>query len=228
MAKRMAIQVGGETFGTKDALRERIRAIVTAYKDEQALSADDLEFMLAVLDRHPQAETKIGCGVRSMVVRTNPVYRNNRGFYLYRTDGTGTDWSWTECLNPTPHAKKVIRALRVLVEPQTLAFKREFFSTTAGLCEATGEQLSFVGSHVDHVPPLTFENLVAGFLTEYALDINTLPLRDELSDNKYVDVLDDDLIAIRWVEYHRQHAILRVVSQYANLSISKLEARIAA
>lgn len=228
MAKRVAIEVNGETFRTKDDLRERIRDIAAAYRDEQELNAEDLTFMLAVLDRHPQAETKIGCGVRSMVVRTNPVYRNNRSFYLYRIDDTGTDWSWTECLNPTPYAKKVIRAFRVLIEPQTMAFKRAFFATTAGLCELTGEQITPLSSHVDHAPPVTFEKLVDDFLTEYDLSINAIPLRDELSDNKYVDMIDDDLIAVRWIEYHRAHAVLRVVSRYANLSISKMEARITA
>lgn len=223
VAKRQSFHISGETFTTKEALRDRIRGIVAAYSDEQELSVTDLTFTLAVLDRHPQAETKVGCGVASMTVRTNPVYRSNRGFYLIRVDGTGTDWSWTECLNPTPHPRKVIRAMRVLVEPQTLAFKHAFFAKGPQVCELTGALITFVGSHVDHIPPLTFEKLVADFLEEYRLDIGAIPLRDELADNNYVDAIDDDFIAVRWIEYHRSHAALRVVSRLGNLSNSKLE-----
>ena len=218
------ITVGVNTFATKGALQDYIRTLVADHADDQALDADDLRFMLTLLDRHPQAETKIGCGVASIVVRRNPVYTSTRGFYLFRTDGSGTDFSWTECLNPTPHRKKVTRAMRVLAEPQTMAYKQRFFdSTPSPTCELTGESITFVGSHVDHVPPLTFEKLIEDFCVENNLDIDTIPIRDDLADNKYVDVLDDDLIAALWEEYHRQRAVLRVVSVLGNLSVSKRE-----
>lgn len=225
MAKRQPIQVGGLEFRTKSALQEHIRAIVAKYPDEAALVGHDLTFVLSLLERHPHADVKIGCGVRAIIVRRNPVYRQTRGFYILRVDGSDTDFSWVECLNPTPHHKKVIRAMRALIEPQTMAFKQRFFDTQEPVCPLTSERLTFVGSHVDHVPPLTFERLVDDFCAAYGIDINRVPLRDELADNKYVDVIDDDLIAARWVNYHAAHAVLRVVSRLGNLSHSKMEGK---
>lgn len=224
MAKRQPICIGEYSFATKATLQDYIRTIVGKYADEETLSGPDLRFVLALLDRHPNADVKVGAGVESIIVRRNPVYRQTRGFHIFRVDGTDTDFSWVECLNPTPHAKKVARALRALIEPQTMAFKQRFFDTQPHVCALTGESISFVGSHVDHVPPLTFEYLVSAFCSDYGIDINTVPLRDELADNKYVDVIDDDLIAVRWTDYHAAHAVLRVVSRLGNLSYSKREA----
>ncbi len=222
MTKRQTFEICGEIFTKKADLVVRLRGIVADYPDNTRLNDNDLAFVLAILDRHPNAESKIGCGVDSMVVLTNPVYRNNRGFYLNRHDGTGTDWSWNECLRATPHISKVIQAMRFLVEPQTIAFKRNFFGTKESVCELTGETIAFVGSHVDHVPPLTFAKLAADFFDEYGLNPADLLLRDEFGDNKYTVDLDDDSLSSRWIEYHRSRSVLRVVSRLGNLSHSKV------
>lgn len=220
MAKPTAIN--GIQFKTKSNLVDYIRTIVAKYEDEQTLDTDDTRFVLALIDNHPQAAIKIGNGIDSIIVRRNPIYTQTRGFYLNRVDATGTDVSWTECLTPTPHHKKVIRALRVLIEEQTFAFKQKFFDDEVDpTCELTGQSITFLDSHVDHVPPLTFDSLVEQFCNEFGFDLNTIPLRDDLADNKYVDLLDDDLLALRWQDYHHQRAVLRVVSRFGNLSIAK-------
>ena len=129
MAKRQIYQVAGETFPTKKALTERVRGIVAAYPDGAELSPAELGFMVDLLENHPQAETKIGAGVERITVIRNPIYTHTRGFYLYRVDGSGTDFSWVECLTPTPYAKKVRAALRVAIEPDTMEYKRRFFDS---------------------------------------------------------------------------------------------------
>jgi hypothetical protein len=216
-------QISGILFWTKKSLTEYIRAIVGKYKDEQTLDKWDTAFVLELIHNHPQAATKLGVGIKSIIVRRNPVYTQTRGFYLNRIDGTGTDVSWTECLTPTPHHKKVIRAMRYLIEEQTFLFKQKYFDDTQSpICELTGESMTFLDAHVDHKSPLTFDKLVEDFCKEYGIDLNTVPLRDDLADNKYMDLLDDDLLALRWQEYHRQRAVLRVVSRFGNLSIAKI------
>lgn len=227
MPKREPITIAGRTFNTKSELRDYIRSIVASYENEDPLDGPDTTFVEAlILYGHPQAETKIGPGIDYVIVRRNPVYTSTRGFHLFRVDGTDTDVSWTECLKPTPHYKKVIRALRVLVEPQTMAFKQRFFDENGSVpCPLTGEWITFLSSHVDHVPPLTFDVLVDRFCREFAVDLNAVLLRNELADNVYVDELGDDELAERWVRFHDEHAVLRVVSRLANLSHSKIEAR---
>lgn len=218
---RQTYTIAGRTFTRKSDLQDYIRAIVARYGDDVPLGIGDAEFMSALLENHPLADAKIGAGVASIVVRRNPQYPSTRGFYLHRVDGSSTDFSWTECIRPTPHHKKVLAALRVVVKPQTMAFKRAFFDAGGNRCELTGEAIEFVGSHVDHVPPLTFNRLVEQFCYEYGFDLDKLPLRDEAANNKYADVIDDDIVTVGFAEYHRQFAKLRVVSRLGNLSHAK-------
>ena len=213
--------VGGKAFKRKSDIVDHIRRIVERYGDGQDLRLDDFKFMMAVLERHPNADEKAGCGVQSMCIFTNPIYRNNRGFYLTRVDGTGTDWSWTRCMYPQTHAQKVRAALRTLIEPQTIAFKHEFYDSQEPVCELTGKAITFTDSHVDHVPPLTFMALVKAFCEEYHFTLDGIELAAE-SDNEYAKRLADERIGRLWCDYHQTHAVLRVVSVLGNLSHSKL------
>jgi hypothetical protein len=54
MASPHQITVGNHTFATKAALTEHIRALVRRYEDNVPLSAEDRDFVIAlVCDRHP-------------------------------------------------------------------------------------------------------------------------------------------------------------------------------
>lgn len=220
MAKRQTYIVRGEVFRTKSELQERVKRILWSYKDGQTLATDDFEFMLDLLQNHPRAETKKVAGVAYMLVKKNPIYHGTRSFYLVRHDGTETDFSYIECITPTPKRKKVKMACRVLVEPYTIEFKRRFFDERGGaaICELTREEIHFIGSHVDHVPPKTFDALFAQFICYYDIDIEAVEFKDECVDNKIQDELADENLSTLWVKWHNEHAELRVVSKRANLS----------
>lgn len=214
--------VAGETFKTKKALTERVQSIIAAYKDGVSLNRVDSQFVLSLLEFHPNSEIKIGVGVESFRIEENPVYpgRRSRGFVLTRIDGTSTDFSYRECISPSSQIKKVKSAFRQAIQSQIFQFKRHFFDTNgpSAICPDTGETLSFVGSHVDHVAPLTFEKLMSDFVSAEGLDVEEIALGDELQDNKYVDTLQDKWLEDRWSAYHYKYAVLEVVSQNANLS----------
>lgn len=227
MTKRQALVINGEMFKTKTELEERVRGIVASYPDRQILNPIDFDFMVSLLGNHPQSDVKCGCGVAALYIQRNPVYPSNRNFMIVRADDSETDFSWRECLHPTSHAKKVQRACRVLVEPYTMEFKQAFFEEQGGqaICPLTGETIRFVGSHVDHVAPKTFERLFDAFLSHHGLDVNQIALKDELVDNKYVDQLEDYDLAELWIDFHNQHAELRVISALGNLSHAKVSAQ---
>lgn len=219
MGKRQSFVVNGELFETKKALEERVQAIVASYKDNEQLNMFDFEFVLDLLGNHPHADVKIGGGVALMQVKRNPVYPSTRGFYLTRQDGSGTDFSWRKCLTPPPKTKKVRAAFRALIEPDTMHFKQEFFDNQFGVatCEITGEEIRYIGSHVDHRPPNTFDKIFADFLAEFDIDLEGVELKGEMRDNKYQDELADKSLADMWLAYHRHRADLRVISSAANL-----------
>ena len=64
-----------------------------------------------------------------MYVEENPIYPGKRGFWLVRTNGTSTDFSFKECLSPSSNKKKTLSAFRSAIEPYTFQFKQRFSVT---------------------------------------------------------------------------------------------------
>lgn len=224
MSKYQSIEIAGENFPTKLALQERIKKILNHYPDGQHLSEKDFEFMFQVIKRHPEFELKNGVGIKAFYVRRNPVYKNTRCFWLVRFDGSNTDFSYKECLTPTSQEKKFFNACRAAIEPYTQEYKRKFFENLKGeiyLCPYTHQRLNFIGSHVDHKAPRTFQKIIRSFLKEYAIDVDKVKINSSAQDNTCQDTLGDVDIERLWVEYHNTHAVLQVISSKANLSLPK-------
>jgi hypothetical protein len=220
MGKRQTYIVNDEVFKTKKELQEHIRNIVKSYKNREKINNQHFIFMLELLKNHPHYQTKIGCGVQAMYIAQNPVYRQNRTFYLVRFDNSETDFSWTECLKPTSKRQKIMHAFRVLVKHYILEFKDNFLKQygDGAICEITGESISFNDCHVDHKSPKTFEVLFETFIEKNDINLETIDLKNEQADNKYQDEIVDESLASLWIKYHNTHAELRVISPLANLS----------
>lgn len=218
--------VNGETFRTQSDLVGRIREIIGRYKPGMTVDLLDAVFLHSLLSMHPEAEQKIGCGVVSFSVEDNPIYpgQRSRGFRLHRTDGTSTDFSFWECIRPTPHSKKVQRAFRAAIEPDTLAFKQRHFDALqrgVGVCPDTGALITFTSSHVDHKAPGTFDALFSKFLDAEGLRVEDIRVVGAGIDDAYQDRLVDLDLERRWRKFHNTHAVLEVVSATANLSLRK-------
>jgi hypothetical protein len=227
MGKRQSRTIAGENFSTKRALEERIRQILYHYRDNQYLSPNDYAFMLEVLEYHPKYELKIGVGAKAMYVKQNPTYKNTRCFWIVRQDGSETDFSFQECLKETPQRKRFLNACRAAVEADKQAFKRKFFDHLGDetyYCPYTNEPLNFIGSHVDHRAPHTFEKIVEGFISENAIDVSRVKINGSEEDNAFQDTFADKDLERLWVDYHRRHADLQIVSPKANLSLLRTKA----
>jgi hypothetical protein len=224
MGKSQSYSIAGEFFKTKGALQDHIRQILYRYVDLQYLSQEDFGFMLEVLKLHPNSDIKIGVGAKAMYVKQNPIYRNTRGFWVVREDNSETDFSFFECLKETPHEKRFMNACRVSVEPYTIDFKNKFFSqlqSKIGRCPITGKTLTFTSSHVDHIAPNTFQNIVSRFIAELKINVSQVKINGKGEDGIFQDTFDDKELEKTWVEYHNAHAKLQIVSPGANLSILK-------
>lgn len=224
MAKQYT--VNGETFKTQAALADRVRSIIKRYKPDATVDIFDTPFLQSLIAMHPEAEQKIGCGVAAFSVEDNPMYPGPRarGLRLHRIDGTSTDFSFWECIRPTPHAKKVQRAFRAAIEPDTLEFKRRFFDGLpdgVGVCPDTGEPVTFSACHVDHKAPNTFDALMLRFIEAEGLDANHIQVFGAGIDNTYQDRLVDLALEQRWRDFHNTYAVLEVVSATANLSLRR-------
>jgi len=218
--------VNGETFKTQGALVDRVREIIKRYKPGVAVDVFDADFLQSLLSMHPEAEQKIGVGVVGFTVEDNPLYPGPkaRGLRLHRADGSSTDFSFWECIRPTPHIKKVQRAFRAAIEPDTMAFKQRHFDALpwgVGACPDTDEPITYTHCHVDHKAPNTFDVLFARFLESEHLDANTIQVYGAGIDNTYQDRLTDAELERRWRDFHNTNATLEVVSATANLSLRR-------
>src|SRR5687768_2379203 len=120
MGRSKSIVVGERRFSSKKLATEFVREILYRYDIGQRVSEGDAGFLADLLQLHPQAPQKIGCGVRYFTVEQN---EGSRGFWLTRTDGSRTDWSFPSCLTPPTPESEARAGFRTAIRPQIAAFR---------------------------------------------------------------------------------------------------------
>lgn len=213
------LEIGGIVFKAKTHAKKHIQGIVARYRDGEQVKGNDLNFVLSLLEKHPEAEMKFGCGIISITVERNPVWRRNRGFMLHRQDGSSTDFSWISCLDGANPRRDVLGAMRHVVHEQVLAFKIGELARGAE-CPFRGLKLTKDNSHVDHIAPDTFDALASRWMEERGLDWRNVEITDG-EDHQYVASMTDDSQRESWRSYHAENARLRLISAAANLSEAK-------
>jgi Ca2+-binding EF-hand superfamily protein len=83
-------------------------------------------------------------------------------------------------------------------------------------CKKMGIMLSRKEEHVDHIPPQTFDKIVRDFLKLNKLDISMVEFSG-YGDREIVTEFKHDELKLIFATYHRQTAILRVISKVENL-----------
>ncbi|PNQ73559.1 DUF3223 domain-containing protein [Erythrobacter sp. SAORIC-644] len=83
-------------FAKKGDAAEYLREMLNRYDRGDKVSAADAKVLQAALERHPEADEKIGCGISHFSVRTS-IY-GKRCFWVNRTDGTTDDFSYKSCI----------------------------------------------------------------------------------------------------------------------------------
>lgn len=176
----------------------------------------DVGFLYDLLLMHPSAAQKVGSGVASFQVERNGY--NTIGFWLTRTDGSRTDFSFLECLTPSSHKTKVTSALRTEIQDQIYEFKLQVFGTQTGVvpCAITGELVTWKTCHVDHEP--SFDSLVKSWMSVEELTWDLLRVRPSQDGEVGNERLLDPPAIESWQKYHRQHARLQITTIAANLN----------
>lgn len=207
--------IDGYVFKSKTALGEAIRDILHRYPVGEMLDQADTDFMYDVIHMHPNAEAKIGCGIKAFGVQQNPGYKNKE-FMLIRKDGTQTDFSFNKCLRAPTQQARFLQACRQAVSAGIIAFRHTYFQMTPNpVCELTGEILTMENSHVDHKPPHTFRWIAEMFIQKHHVNVERVALTSG-GDNSCLVLMPSDLEAL-WTDYHWQMAELRVISASENM-----------
>lgn len=209
------ITVGTRSFASKKEATVATQRVLYSRPIGSHVFGDDLQFLLDLLQMHPEFEEKIGCGIKSIEVEQNGP---TRGFWITRLDGSRTDWSFIACLTPPTAEKQALAAFRTAIRGQIQNFKDEFFAEREfDLCPITGEKVTRDNCHVDHAPPGLFVDLVDHFVSCSGLklaEVLVVPTTDGATETRLLDAQLDR----EWREYHAFNAKLRVVSRTANLS----------
>jgi uncharacterized protein DUF3223 len=213
------VRVGDLVFPSKDALKKACQEVLYAHELGQTVTEPLYDkFLRDLLLRHSKAEIKMGVGVASFQVKQGEP--RGRCFWLTRTDGTRTYFSYPACIRGedlTPE-RKAAHAFRHEIRDQLISFKQSTFSGPQVYCALTGAPVDFHNSHVDHVYPL--KRLWQDFLLQEGLvllQVQVQPWRE----GEHRILFADRAFAERWAEYHRQRAMLRITSAEANLSREK-------
>jgi hypothetical protein len=207
--------LAGQAYPTKAAVKERCRELLHR-SPAQTFSPEEHRFLLDLLAHHSESEQKIGCGVARFCVQSDAF--GGSCFWLERFDGTRTDWSFNSCLTPPTHTKEVLSAFRYLITDQVIRFRDAIFVGQNGvLCAITGVLITSENSHVDHKPPAHFLALVEQFLSVECLSYDVIRVKPAV-DGSTITEFEDSALGTRWKIFHEKHAVLQIVSAFANLS----------
>lgn len=209
--------IGPFRFPSKAKAREEIRKVLHGASRDTPLEGTDYELIRGLLDCHPDAAEKIGCGVQSIEVRS--IEYGHPGFWIVREDGTGDDFSYKVSLDGAPnHRAQVLSALRQAVRHQLNDHRQEHFFLYAdtdgsSVCPLTGLKIFADRVEVDHVEP--FGDLAEQFVARHG-GYTGIIIGSSL-DHPGAALADDGQVT-DWLAYHEQNARLRVVHPSANRS----------
>jgi Protein of unknown function (DUF3223) len=210
--KRGPLAVGGQVFPTKAALRSFVREILYRYPPGSVVtgSGDD-GFLRALIPRHKHAAEKVGAGIDRFEVRTN---LRHPGFWIIRTDGSETDFSYQECITSTGQRSDVLQAFRIAAAPDAIAFIAAAFAGGPVRCVCGTMVADRSQAHADHYP-VPFLALAKRFAATWPGGFEGIQLTR--ADGQMGAILPDECQAA-WVAYHTQHARFRVLCIACNLS----------
>lgn len=216
------IKVGGRTFPSKAAAEEALREILYRYPLGRVPLGDDHDFLVAAVDNHPSAELKRGTGIAYFLVRSH-LY-GTRAFFIQRTDGSITDFSFRKCVDKNLSAPRasLLQALRAEVNPDIADFKSQWFDMHGDehrriKCPVSGDMIGFDEAHADHMPPFEFIVLATCWIAARGIT----PGRGLVTttDMQPPSLTDRDLAA-HWITFHHSLARFQIVAWPVNLARS--------
>ena len=220
MRERPKFVINSISFYTKTRLTRYIRRILHSYEIGENVSKEHFNFLYDLIKKeHRWSERKIGCGILRFRVVVNPIWKK-KCFYIIRTDGSSTDFSFMECIN---RPKDWVRAdfeaaCRTSVASQIKDFKDRFFgSGEVFYCPSTNERLTKENIHIHHEEPKTFQCIVKDWLKKKGLKMDEIQIGG-YSDGENEKYFIDGSLERDFARYHLEKAKLRVIHKKAHLS----------
>ena len=218
----MPIDVGHLHFASLIDATNYIREILWNHKPgDRVDEPQSIMDLTALINRHPEAGQKIGVGLRAFFVDKDE--SGSRCFWLERTDGSRTDFSFHACIKGQPRSveKEFSKACRQAIRADLKKAKETHFEIHGNQlgqvsCELTGKMITIEEAHLDHMPPMTFQVIVESFLTANAIVPNQSMLT-EMKDAQFSTIFTDKELERNFQIYHHKIARLRILAASENL-----------
>lgn len=216
----------GRFFKSKTDAARHFSALLRSKKIDDVIEIDtpDGADLLALLRRHPEAESRIGCGVARFFVGLACGDYGGFGtscFWLERTDGTRTDWSYRTALDGRHRRTKerIALACRSAVRDQTSEAFWAAQTDGGWLCAMSGDTLPAGRAVVDHAQPWPFWRIVEAFVErEGGMDELAKALRPT-EDGVGGEFFAAQEVADRFAAWHREVAVLQVIDVAYNAAL---------
>lgn len=219
---RASVVFGNKVFATKTAakayvLEEIIKPIGVCPEIKQKYPEKYKE-LCALLRRHHNAGNKLK-NMSDLSIRRNLLNDKALEVHVVKSENgrvSTEDISWLSCIDKWNPNHDLKSAMRFSIESQCAAYKlslgRDGLLCT--LCSIPDQPI-----HVDHV--VQFEQLFQEFI---AATLSEIP--DQFSDvddgtNRKTFLYKDAEFKQEWTDYHKTHAILRILCKQCNLTRPK-------
>ena len=224
---RQPIVINERTFRTQAETIDFFKEMLNRYRNGQDVTGDDYDMLLALLERHPEADKKIGCGVKRLYKDRTEMPTSC--FWIERIDGSTTDFSYLSAIKSKGKSllQEFLEACRNAVHDDLRRTKKSFFDKYGNedgkvSCDITGDYIALYESHLDHMKPLTFQVLVITFVN--ANEIEICPEMLSMSqDAQFRTSFVDPELRDRFRRYHHKTAKLRIITAERNLSLGGSE-----
>lgn len=222
--QRMPISIGDRTFSSKTGAKQHFKEMLARYADNQTIGDEDSEDLCGLIERHPEAHQKIGCGIRRFFKdRTD---KGTSCFWLEREDLSVTDFSYITCVDAKAKSlyQEFADACREAVKDDLHQVKVARFADHGDNdskvpCEISGERISWNEAHLNHKKPMTFQVIVGTFVSANKIKIEKEMLSMAKDAQFTIKFVDKDIEA-KFKEYHHGVADLRIIKARNNLSLS--------
>lgn len=203
------------TFAKQGEATAFFKAMLARYADGEFLNSDDEDILYELLQRHPEADQKIGAGVQAFFKKKSPDHPTSC-FHVLRVDGTSTDFGYSACVTGrSPSLRhEFYEACRRSVVAELMNQKQELFNLSpAGIpCVRTGAITNIHSSEYRHTEP-RFRDIVEGFIKVNNLIISSSMVTVS-QHMQYQTVFTDPAMAVEFINYHATVARLGIFKKY--------------
>jgi len=222
MPKKEPITLDGASFTSIKSAQDHVRNLmkeIGVCASVKERGAEYYERVLAIARRHPNS-SKLD-GVCDFAIAYNKLSRSALEVIIIKEDGTTEDISLlNKCITCKLDTQKasLASAFRYSIDDQIKAFRKQATATHCELCNCVLSAHSGL-VHVDHT--VHFEQLVADFLSTYGQPLPTTFVNSPDDTHRHAFAPSDQQVSNAFYDYHKEHALLRLVCSSCNLSRPK-------